>query len=175
MESAIRGTRLGQSEINFIRHQDSFYQATIGQNGWPYVQFRGGPPGFLKVLDASTLTYADFQGNKQYISVGNISGIDKVALILLDYATQTRLKIWARAKIVALNENEDMLSQLVEKSYDARCERMVQLKVEAFDWNCPRHIPLKLSQQQIIELIEPYQQRIQALETQVNELKVGKP
>lgn len=132
--------RLTAVEIAFIQKRDSFYQATVSETGWPYVQFRGGPAGFLKVLDTQTLAYADFRGNVQYLSVGNIAAEERVALILMDYARRQRLKIWARAAVVDLEGEPDLVRRLVEPGYPARIERAVVMSVEALDWNCPQHI-----------------------------------
>ena len=132
--------RLGPREAEFIAGRDSFYMATVGENGWPYVQFRGGPKGFLKVLDEKRLAYADFRGNLQYISTGNLKQDDRVALILMDYAHQRRLKIMARAEIVEASQRPDLVEELHDASYKARPERAVIFHLEAFDWNCPQHI-----------------------------------
>ncbi len=132
--------RLGAMEADFIGERDSFYQATVSETGWPYVQFRGGPPGFLKVIDEKTIGYADFRGNVQYISVGNIAGNDRVAIILVDYVNRRRLKILGRVRIVECAEAPDLISQLESPHYRARVERAVIIRVEGYDWNCPQHI-----------------------------------
>ena len=134
------GDPLGEAEARFIEARDGFYQATVNEEGWPYVQFRGGPAGFLKVLDAKAIGYADFRGNIQYLSVGNMNANDRVSLILMDYANRRRLKIWARARIVHTQQNPELLAQLEVPDYKARVERAVVLTVEAADWNCPQHI-----------------------------------
>jgi uncharacterized protein len=139
-ESADRRDRLSQVEADFIGERDSFYQATVSETGWPYVQFRGGPAGFLKVLDEKTIGYADFRGNVQYISVGNVAGNDRVAIILMDYANRRRLKILGRVRIVELDEDPALIARLVLPSYRARVERGVIIRVEGYDWNCPQHI-----------------------------------
>ncbi|MCG7984356.1 MAG: pyridoxamine 5'-phosphate oxidase family protein [Candidatus Thiodiazotropha lotti] len=132
--------RLTAREALFINSRDSFYMASTGENGWPYVQFRGGEPGFLKLIDEVTLGYTDFHGNGQYISTGNIEANRKVSLILLDYPNRQRLKIWAEASILEVDEDPDLRKQLENPDYKGQTERLVTLKVEAFDWNCPRHI-----------------------------------
>lgn len=131
---------LGTDEIDFIRARDSFYQGTVGENGWPYVQHRGGPTGFLQVLDARTLGYADFSGNRQYLSVGNLDANDRVSLFLMDYPGQRRLKIWGRARVIDEDTQPELLARLESPHYRARVERGVIITVEAFDWNCPKHI-----------------------------------
>ena len=131
---------LGPAEREFIASRDSFYLATVNEEGWPYVQFRGGPAGFLRVLDERTLAYADFRGNRQLISTGNLGSSGKAALILLDYPTRTRLKVLARAEVIPLAERPELIATLEDPTYRARVERAVVLHVEAFDWNCPQHI-----------------------------------
>ncbi|MGZ8273799.1 MAG: pyridoxamine 5'-phosphate oxidase family protein, partial [Burkholderiaceae bacterium] len=117
---------LGPGEIEFIAASDGFFQATVGENGWPYVQHRGGPPGFLKVLAPNSIGYADFRGNVQYISVGNLQGDDRVSLILMDYAQQRRLKLWGRARLVDLRDDADgIIDRLEVPHYRARVERGV--------------------------------------------------
>ncbi|HVK98175.1 MAG TPA: pyridoxamine 5'-phosphate oxidase family protein [Dongiaceae bacterium] len=132
-------------EAEFIHARDSFYMASVGENGWPYIQHRGGPPGFLKVLDARTIGFADFRGNRQYISAGNLMGDERVMLFLMDYAHRRRLKLWGRARILHDNEAPDFLSQqllaqLEDPEYHAQVERGILIQVEAWDWNCPQHI-----------------------------------
>lgn len=127
-------------EAEFIAERDGFYQATVGESGWPYVQFRGGPAGFLQVLDPKTIGYADFRGNVQYISAGNLEGDGRIALILMDYAQRRRLKIWGRARLVDVRDDAELVGRLEVPSYRARIERAVIIAVEAFDWNCPQHI-----------------------------------
>lgn len=141
--------RLTAAEIAFIQGRDSFYQATVSSSGWPYVQFRGGPPGFLKVLDDRTIAYADFRGNAQYLSVGNIAGDARVALILMDYANRRRLKIWARASLVEIEGDGDLVRLLHDPGYRARVERAVVLDVVALDWNCPQHITPRFTRAEI--------------------------
>lgn len=136
-------------EQTFIATRDSFYQATISDNGWPYVQFRGGAVGFLKVLDERTLAYADFRGNRQYISVGNLSVNERVALILMDYPNRQRLKIWATARVWNAAEQPDLITQLTVADYRARVERAIVLTVQAFDWNCPQHITPRFTEAEI--------------------------
>jgi hypothetical protein len=139
-EGPARGTRLGAAEAAFVAARDGFYQASVGETGWPYVQFRGGPAGFLKVLDERTIAYADFRGNRQYISAGNLAHEPRVALILMDYAAQRRLKVWGRARLLDGPAAAALLARLEVPSYRARVERAVVIDVEAFDWNCPQHI-----------------------------------
>jgi ferredoxin-NADP reductase/predicted pyridoxine 5'-phosphate oxidase superfamily flavin-nucleotide-binding protein len=134
------GVELTDRETDFIAARDGFYQATVGETGWPYVQFRGGPAGFLKVLDAHTIGYADFRGNVQYISAGNLTHDGRIALILMDYANRRRLKLWGRVRLVDVRDDAALVERLEVPSYRARVERAVIITVEAFDWNCPQHI-----------------------------------
>ena len=140
MEQAGDRYRLSAREALFIQARDSFYLASVGENGWPYVQFRGGAKGFLKVIDDTTIGYADFRGNGQYLSTGNIEANQKTALILMDYPNRQRLKIWAEASIAEAETDPGLHERLAIGGYPGRIERLVVFKVQAFDWNCPRHI-----------------------------------
>lgn len=138
---ATGGNTLTENEIAFIADREEFYQATVSETGWPYVQFRGGPRGFLKVLSDTQIGYADFRGNRQYLSVGNLSVENRISLILMDYPNRRRLKIWGRATIVDAQDNPEVAAQLHDKNYKAVAERAVIITIDAFDWNCPQHIP----------------------------------
>jgi len=131
---------LTQNEIDFIQSRDSFYISTVGENGWPYVQHRGGPKGFLKVLDDTTLAMADFRGNMQYISTGNINAGHKAALILMDYPSKQRLKIWATAEVLDIKAHPELFNQTMNPDYRAKAERLMTFRIEAYDWNCQQHI-----------------------------------
>ena len=155
---------LGPREIQFIEARDGFYQATVSENGWPYVQFRGGPPGFLKVLDDRAIGYADLRGNVQYLSVGNMAANDRVALILMDYANRRRLKIWARARVVHPGEDRELVEALSMPDAGVPVERAVVLTVEAFDWNCPKHITPRYTAAEVEQYVRPLLDRIAALE-----------
>jgi ferredoxin-NADP reductase/predicted pyridoxine 5'-phosphate oxidase superfamily flavin-nucleotide-binding protein len=144
---------LGPAEQTFIAERDSFYQATVGQTGWPYVQHRGGPAGFLKVLDDRTLGYADFSGNRQYISIGNLRGDDRVSLLLMDYPQRRRLKIWGRARAVDERTEPELLAKLESPDFRAPVERGIVIQVEAFDWNCPKYITPRYSEREIETLL----------------------
>lgn len=150
-----QGHLIGDAEKAFIEARDGFYQATVSETGWPYVQFRGGPEGFLKVLGPTTIGYADFTGNKQYISRGNLDGNDRIAMILMDYAIQRRLKILGR---VAFSEGADAAASLFPDGADATAERAAIIHVEALDWNCPSHITPRFTEAQL----QPQLQRIGA-------------
>ena len=153
---------LSEGEIAFISERDSFYIATQGVNGYPYVQFRGGPKGFLKVIDSHTLGMLDYRGNMQYVTAGNLATHDKAAIILLDYPTRTRLKLYARAEILELNENPQLVEKLKD-DYPAKVERILLLHVEAYDWNCPQHITPRYTLPDIQEAFAPMQQELERL------------
>ncbi|MDO8418168.1 MAG: pyridoxamine 5'-phosphate oxidase family protein [Agitococcus sp.] len=162
---------LTEREAEFIAERDSFYQATVSETGWPYVQHRGGLKGFLQVLDANTIGYADFRGNRQYVSVGNLAANDKISLILMDYANRRRLKIWGRVQIVHENENPALIAKLENSAYRARVERAVIIKVEAWDWNCPQHITQRFTQADINVAIQPLHDEIAALKAQLHQFQ----
>ncbi len=163
--------RLGPDEMQFIGLRDGFYQATVSETGWPYVQFRGGPRGFLKVLDDQTLAYADFRGNRQYISAGNLSMDDRVSMILVDYPNSARIKILGRAKLVEKADDPDLIASLHDQSYRARPERAVVIRVEGFDWNCPQHLPVRLTVEELQPIIAPLQQELAQLRAENAALK----
>jgi uncharacterized protein len=160
-----------RDEVDFIGQRDSFYLATVSQTGWPYIQHRGGPAGFLKVVDIKTLAFADYRGNRQYISVGNLAADDRVALILMDYAGKARLKIYAHSEAVSLEANPALTELVGPQSYKAKPERILVLHLVAFDWNCPQHITPRFTQAQITDAIRPLQERLTALEAENIELR----
>ncbi len=141
------GDRLSAEEAAFIQARDGFYQASVSEGDWPYVQFRGGPRGFLNVLDDRTIAYADLRGNRQYISLGNLTGNDRVSLILMDYPNARRLKIWGRVRVLEADAAlaHRATAPLMDKP---GAERVVAIGIEAFDWNCPRHIPRRLTEEE---------------------------
>lgn len=157
---------LGERETEFIAERDSFYQATVSESDWPYVQYRGGPTGFLKVLDERTLGFADFRGNIQYLSVGNLNANDRISLILMDYPNRRRLKIWGRARIVHESDEPDLIEQLEVATYRARVERGIVIHVEAYEWNCPQHIKPRYSEAELESLLTPLHEEIRQLKAQ---------
>lgn len=171
MEAMARGNEITENEAEFIAERDGFYLATVGESGFPYVQFRGGPKGFLKVIEPKKLAYADFRGNMQYISVGNLTRHDKAALILMDYANRQRLKIYARIEIVEAKDAPELIAKLQDASYDAEVERAMLLHVEAFDWNCPQHITQRFTVEEIRELNAPLYEHVAQLEAEIARLK----
>ncbi len=138
----------------------------MSETGWPYVQFRGGPPGFLHVLDSTTLGYADFRGNRQYITTGNVAGNDRVSLFLMDYANRRRLKVFGHAGITDVADRLDLAERLRIPDYRARVERAVLIRVAGFDWNCPQHITPRYSMAELAGSVQPLQARIAALEAE---------
>lgn len=171
METIERGTELTFSETDFISERDSFYLATVGENGYPYIQFRGGPKGFLKTLDSKTLAYADFQGNLQYISVGNLSRNNKAALILMDYPNRQRLKIYANIEVIEAKDAPEIIAKIADPNYSAKIERAMILHIEAFDWNCPQHITPRYTLKEIETATEPLRNRVKELEDEIATLK----
>lgn len=158
-----RQDALTEAEADFIERTDGFFQASVGETGWPYVQFRGGPKGFVKVLDAKTIAFADFRGNVQYISVGNISADPRVALVLLDQAEPARLKIWGKARVIEKADDPALASRLQVPGYAGQVERVIVISVEAYDWNCPRHITPRFTEAEIRERMEPLLEELAAL------------
>ena len=163
--------RFTEHEMEFIAARDSFYLASVSETGWPYVQHRGGPVGFLKVIDDTTLAFADFSGNRQYITLGNVAANDRVALFLMDYPNQRRLKIYARIEARVLGDDPDLAEKLAAPDYRGRPERAFVLRLEAFDWNCPRHITPRFTTAEIETALAPVRARLDALEAENRELR----
>jgi predicted pyridoxine 5'-phosphate oxidase superfamily flavin-nucleotide-binding protein len=162
-EDVEREDELGELERAFIGERDGFYLATVSETGWPYVQFRGGPAGFLKVLDSRTLGFADFRGNVQYLSVGNLDADGRVAMILVDYAHQQRLKLWGRARVIPGVDDPALVKRLVVPGYQARVERAIVIAVEAFDWNCPQHITPRFTEAEVEAAVAPLKAELASL------------
>lgn len=164
---------LTDDEKDFLAARDSFYLASVGESGWPYVQHRGGPIGFLHVLDDHTIGWADFRGNLQYISAGNVDGNDRVALIAVDYPRRRRLKLFGHARIVTAEEDPDLMRTLSDPSYDAVVERAAVITVEAYDWNCPQHITPRFSAAELEPVLAPLRRRLAELEDENAALRAG--
>jgi uncharacterized protein len=162
---------LTDNEIGFIEDRDSFYMASIGESSFPYIQHRGGPKGFVKVLDSKRIGFIDFKGNMQFISVGNIATNNNVALIMVDYPSKTRLKIYAKAEIVELKNNLSLYDTLNLEDYEFRPDRMMILHIEAFDWNCPQHITARYTYEDVEEVFTSQKEEIARLEAEVDTLK----
>jgi ferredoxin-NADP reductase/predicted pyridoxine 5'-phosphate oxidase superfamily flavin-nucleotide-binding protein len=160
---------LGAFEAEFIEARDSFYQATISENSWPYVQHRGGPKGFLKVLDSRTIGFADFKGNRQYISVGNLNATARISLILMDYPNRRRLKIWGTTQVIHESDEPELIARLEVPSYRARIERGILIHVEAIEWNCPQHITPRYTEAEMDEVLLPIIEENQQLRAQASQ------
>ncbi|WP_029003223.1 pyridoxamine 5'-phosphate oxidase family protein [Azorhizobium doebereinerae] len=163
--------RFTAHEAAFIAERDSFYMATISETGWPYVQHRGGPRGFLRQIDDRTLAFADYRGNRQYISLGNLAANDRACLFLMDYAHRARLKIYARVETVALDADPELTARVTVPDYKAKLERIFRLRLEAFDWNCPQHITPRFTEPEVAEAVHPLRERLAGLEAENAELR----
>jgi uncharacterized protein len=163
--------RFTEDEAAFIADRDSFYMATVSETGWPYVQHRGGPRGFLKVVDEKTLAFADYRGNLQYISTGNLSADHRACLFLMDYPHRARLKVYAHVETLALDDDLDLTTLVTVPGYKAKLERVFRLRLETFDWNCQQHIIPRFTEQEIAEAIRPLRDRLAQLESENAELR----
>ena len=165
--------RFDEDVAAFIAARDSFYIATVSASGWPYVQHRGGPAGFLRVLDETTLGFADYRGNRQYITLGNVATDDRVALILVDYPRRARIKILAHLAVHDLAAEPDLVARLATPGAGGRPERGFTLKLTSFDWNCPQHIIPRFTAAEVEEATAPLRSRIAALEAENAALRGG--
>ena len=172
MERDIYVDGLTENEIDFIAQRDSFYMASIGENNFPYIQHRGGPKGFLKVLDAKRIGFIDFRGNMQYISTGNIATNNNVALIMVDYPARARLKILAKAEIVGLIDDPSLYDLLDLDDYKFKPEQMMIFNIEAYDWNCPQHITPRYTAEDIQRAFAGPLDHIAKLEAEIKKLKL---
>jgi predicted pyridoxine 5'-phosphate oxidase superfamily flavin-nucleotide-binding protein len=156
--------RITEHEASFIGARDSFYIATVSEGGWPYVQHRGGPAGFLKVIDEHTLAFADYRGNRQYISVGNVAANDRACLFLMDYAHRARMKIYVRVEALAVDADPALTAQVTVPGYKAKIERVFRLRLEAFDWNCSQHITPRFTEEEVGAAVQPLRERLADVE-----------
>jgi predicted pyridoxine 5'-phosphate oxidase superfamily flavin-nucleotide-binding protein len=163
--------RLTPFETEFLAGRDSFYMASTGSSGWPYVQHRGGLKGFLKVIDDHTLAFADLRGNKQYITTGNLLTDDRIALIMVDYPRQARLKILGHVEIFEGEKAKDWLDRVRMPKEKTGIERVFVIHVEAYDWNCPQHITPRYTVEEIREGMKEIEHRIKALEQENEKLR----
>jgi predicted pyridoxine 5'-phosphate oxidase superfamily flavin-nucleotide-binding protein len=163
--------RFTQAEAAFIAGRDSLYLATVSESGWPYVQHRGGPPGFIHILDEKTLAIPDFRGNRQYISTGNLAANDRAALFLMDYPNRRRLKIYARIEAKDLGADPELAARLTLPGYRANVERGLIIRLVAFDWNCPQHITPRFSEAELAPALAPIRERLEALEAENQALR----
>ena len=159
---------LGAEEAEFTARRDSFYMATVTSDGWPYIQHRGGPAGFLKVLDSRTLGFADFKGNRQLLSTGNLAARDRVSLFLMDYPRRERLKILGHARVLDAREDHDLANELTPTpDLRGKVERLFLISVISFDWNCPQYITPRYTEEEVREAVAPLKQRIAELEAKL--------
>ena len=163
--------RFTEAEAAFIAGRDSLYMATVSESGWPYVQHRGGPPGFIRILDDKTLAIPDFRGNRQYISTGNLAANDRAALILMDYPHRRRLKIYAHVEARDLGADPELATKLALPEYRAKVERGLIIHLVAFDWNCPQHIVPRFSEAELAPALAPIRARLEALEEENKALR----
>lgn len=166
-----RADRMGPVEAEFIGDRDGFYLATVGETGWPYIQFRGGPPGFVHVLDDATLAFLDVRGNRQYITAGNLRGNDRVSLFFMDYAHRTRLKVFGRAEMRDAAEFSDLPGRSGETRTEGREEWLMVVKVEGLAWNCNRHITPRFTEAELAGALERVYDRIVRLEEENRDLR----
>jgi uncharacterized protein len=158
---------LGQAEAEFIVARDSYYLGSISESGWPYIQHRGGPPGFLRVIDETTLVFADYKGNRQLLTTGNVSVSDRVALFLMDYKNRERLKILGHARVEDARVHPELVAKFADPKMRSSVERLVFIDVVSFDWNCSKYITPRYSVEEVEELVGPLKTRITELEAKL--------
>jgi len=163
--------RFTEAEAGFIGARDSFYVASVSETGWPYVQHRGGPAGFLRVIDERTLAFADFRGNRQYLTLGNTAANDRVCLFLMDYLDRRRLKVYGRMTSLSLDADPDLTARAVVEGYRGLPERILRIELEAFDWNCPQHITPRFTAAEVAAVLGPERQKMAELEAENQDLR----
>jgi predicted pyridoxine 5'-phosphate oxidase superfamily flavin-nucleotide-binding protein len=164
--------RFTENEAAFIADRDCFYIATVSETGWPYMQHRGGPRGFLKLVDDRTLAFADYRGNRQYISTGNLAADDRACLFLMDYPRRARLKVYAHVETLGLDDDPALTALAAVSGYKAKLERIFRLRLKSFDWNCSQHITPRFTEQEVSEAVRPLRDRLAKLETENAQLHV---
>jgi predicted pyridoxine 5'-phosphate oxidase superfamily flavin-nucleotide-binding protein len=167
VEGAPERDALTDEETEFIQSRDSFYMATVTETGWPYIQHRGGQPGFLHVLGPNSLAFADYKGNRQLLSTGNLTATDRVALFLMDYPQRTRLKILGHARVEDARRHPELVARLAEPKVRSVVERLFFIDVVSFDWNCPKFITPRYTVAEIEKAIAPLKRRIAELEAEL--------
>jgi predicted pyridoxine 5'-phosphate oxidase superfamily flavin-nucleotide-binding protein len=167
VEGAPERDALTEDETEFIQSRDSFYMATVSETGWPYVQHRGGKPGFLRVVSPTSLAFADYKGNRQLLTTGNLAVTDHVTLFLMDYPQRTRLKILGHARVEDARQHPELVRQLAEPEVRPIVERLFFIEIVSFDWNCPQHITPRYTAAEVETAIAPLRQRITELEAQL--------
>lgn len=161
---AVSTDPLGEDERGFIESRDSFYMATVSESGWPYIQHRGGRRGFLRVVSPTSLAFADYKGNRQMLSTGNLAKVDRVSLFLMDYPQRARLKILGRARVEDAREHPELVAQFAEPADRRLVERIFLIDVVSFDWNCPKYITPRFTAEEVTEAVAPLHARIAELE-----------
>ena len=170
------GHGLGEEETQFLHDADTVFLATVNADGWPYVQHRGGPRGFLRVLSPARIAFADYRGNRQFVSAGNVASDDRAALIVMDYAHRRRLKLFGRLHFEPVDSAAPaLLAAVHQPDYRARIERVATITVEAFDWNCPQHIRPRFTADEVDAVVRPLQERIATLERDIAALRGPQP
>lgn len=164
---------LGEAEVEFIAARESFYLGTVNETGWPYIQHRGGSRGFLRVVNETTLAFADYKGNRQLLTTGNISANDRVALFLMDYKNRERLKIFGHARVEDARAHPELVAQLADPTMQSAVERLVFIDVVSFDWNCPKYITPRYSLKEVEKLAGPLRTRIAELESELHAARAG--
>lgn len=170
-EGPVEADALGPAEAEFMAARDGIYLATVSATGWPYIQYRGGPRGFLKVLDPRRIGFADFRGNRQYLTVGNLATDDRVSLFLMDYAERRRLKLFGRATLIDPAADAELAGRLAVADYPARIERLVAITVEGFNWNCPQHITRRFDEPEVAAALIARDRRIAELTAEIERLR----
>lgn len=171
VDAAQENDPLTDDEIQFIRARDSFYMATVSETGWPYVQHRGGKPGFLRVINPHQLVFPDYRGNRQLLSTGNLAVNDRVTLFLMDYPSRARLKILGHARVEDRREHPELLAQFVEPEMQRFVERFLFIDVVSFDWNCQQYITPRYTAAEVETAVAPLKRRIAELEAQLKTQK----
>ena len=167
VENTSETDALTPGEADFIASRDSFYMATVSETGWPYVQHRGGPAGFVKVLGPNLIAFPDFKGNHQLVSTGNLDATNRVALFMMDYPHRTRLKLLGHARVLDAREHPELVDQLVPESLRSKVERLFLIQVISYDWNCPQYITPRFTAAEIANHVAPLKARIAELEAQL--------
>ncbi|WP_331747570.1 pyridoxamine 5'-phosphate oxidase family protein (plasmid) [Streptomyces sp. NBC_00853] len=162
---------LGPAEERFITERDGFYLATTNSSGWPYVQYRGGPPGFVHVIDETTLAWAELRGNRQYISHGNLATDQRASVFLMDYARQRRLKIFGSLQLLDPDQHPELRARTMPSTPPAQIQRLARLHVHAHDWNCPQHITPRYTAAELHEALTPMREQLQRLRSENDTLR----
>jgi predicted pyridoxine 5'-phosphate oxidase superfamily flavin-nucleotide-binding protein len=170
-QSSRAGDALTEPEREFVLSRNSFYMATVSETGWPYIQHRGGEPGFLHIIDDRTVAFADYRGNRQYVSIGNLEHDDRAALFLMDYPSRSRLKILGHAEVREGADAQKLIGEFSGPGVRALVERVIVIRIEAFDWNCQQYITPRFTEEQVIEVMTPIRQRLAELEEENKRLR----